>query len=118
MVARVIRCSRRQGRSTEQLPPAGRYREEKMLATVMVRAPVGGFLIVSRAQTARRICPGSPASRRLSSSRGSAVGRRCWLRDAHGYGHPPDAAREAIDLVIAQTETFAEDWAAGTGQVG
>ncbi|WP_250285315.1 type I restriction endonuclease subunit R [Frankia sp. CiP1_Cm_nod2] len=30
------------------------------------------------------------------------------------HGYPPDAAREAIDLVIAQTETFAEDWAAGT----
>ncbi|WP_035921252.1 type I restriction endonuclease subunit R [Frankia sp. QA3] len=30
------------------------------------------------------------------------------------HGYPPDAAREAIDLVIAQTETFAEDWASGT----
>ncbi len=27
------------------------------------------------------------------------------------HGYPPDAEREAIELVIAQTETFAEDWA-------
>ncbi len=30
------------------------------------------------------------------------------------HGYPPDAAKNAIDLVIAQTETFAEDWASGT----
>lgn len=30
------------------------------------------------------------------------------------HGYPPDAEREAIELVIAQTETFAEDWASGT----
>ncbi|WP_242424681.1 type I restriction enzyme endonuclease domain-containing protein, partial [Frankia sp. EI5c] len=30
------------------------------------------------------------------------------------HGYPPDAAKNAIDLVIAQTETFAEDWASDT----
>lgn len=30
------------------------------------------------------------------------------------HGYPPDAAKEAIDLVVGQMETFAEDWAPGT----
>jgi type I restriction enzyme R subunit len=27
------------------------------------------------------------------------------------YGYPPDAEKRAIDLVLEQTKTFAEEWA-------
>ncbi len=32
------------------------------------------------------------------------------------HGYPPDAAPAAIDLVIRQMETFAEDWSPEAGR--
>ncbi|MGH3280463.1 MAG: hypothetical protein ACRDNW_15175 [Trebonia sp.] len=51
----------------------------------------------------------------MQNARWDPEERRAMGEAVPPYGYPPDAQRDAIQRVLDQTETFADDWSPTAG---